>query len=193
MEQNNSPFWTARAESGAAITCVNRKDHPDTSGGREGEREAVSFPLTSAPHERDSLMSVDTVVTWWPPLALLHEHAIQHTTLGPDITFYVRSHTLSRGPDELDAPSACPMSSSLVMLKCYTYSTYNQQNLPFQSVRRVSGTWGRDEDTRSVAAACATRPAPPPPVEFMFMRTAREADASAGVGGGMVPLSSSPS
>ena len=67
------------------------------------------------------------------------------------------------------------------MLKCYTY---NQQNLPFQSVRRVFGTWGRDEDTRSVAAACATRPAPPPPVEFMFMRTAREADASAG--GGMV-------
>ena len=126
--------------------------------------------------------------SWWPPLALLHEHAIQHTTLGPDITFCVRSHTLSRGPDELDAPSECPMSSSLVMLKCYTY---NQQNLPFQSVRRVFGTGGRDEDTRSVAAACATRPAPPPPVEFMFMRTAREADASAG--GGMVPLSSSPS
>ena len=167
---------------------MRKQKGPSRHEWREGEREAVSFPLTSAPHERDSLMSVDTVVTWWPPLALLHEHAIQHTTLGPDITFYVRSHTLSRGPDELDAPSECPMSSSLVMLKCYTY---NQQNLPFQSVRRVFGTWGRDEDTRSVAAACATRPAPPPPVEFMFMRTAREADASAG--GGMVPLSSSPS
>ena len=152
-------------------------------------REAVSFPLTSAPHERDSLMSVDTVVTWWPPLALLHEHAIQHTTLGPDITFYVRSHTLDQ-MSWMHLQSVLHMSSPLVMLKCYTY---NQQNLPFQSVRRVFGTGGRDEDTRSVAAACATRPAPPPPVEFMFMRTAREADASAGVGGGMVPLSSSPS
>ena len=47
---------------------MRKQKGPSRHEWREGEREAVSFPLTSAPHERDSLMSVDTVVTWLAPV-----------------------------------------------------------------------------------------------------------------------------
>ena len=107
---------------------MRKQKGPSRHEWREGGREAVSFPLTSAPHERDSLMSVDTVVTWWPPLALLHEHAIQHTTLGPDIDIP------RKNADSMSGRMYAELGMSTILLHCVLLSSsvmlYNQRNLP---------------------------------------------------------------